>query len=254
MDEAFLAAVAKTADTSFDASKPKIAERRSGSAKTGFYRPGERSDRGAPFKVTPTKCPNYNGPPSGRTGNAAEKRSAWQLQEEYLAGRLGKNEEENSRLWKTAKWFDRHVRIATLPAHAVKGLNLYVDGWHDVIAPANKEPEDELPDYGNGVEYEPLNINERDKKQLLLKLPDDYELARLIDYLNECDQIAKIDENKLAREAEPRPVQIDLPGPIDRQESGKIVRMLKLGMRSLWYPVKAAIIDHATMTALGKTI
>jgi hypothetical protein len=230
-----------------------IAARRSGSAKTGFYRPGERSDSGAPFEVSPTKCPAYTGPPSGRDPTADEKHGAWQLEEEYLAGRLGKNEEENGRLWNTAKWIDRHLRIATTPANATKPVNLLLEGWKEAISHANKEPEDELPVYGNGVEYEPLNIDKRDKNQLLLKLPDDYELARLVDYFNECDHLAKIDENKLASDADPLPVQIDSPGPIGRQESIKVVRMLMLGMRSLWQPVKAAIVDHSTMTAIGKT-
>jgi hypothetical protein len=41
--EDLILAVNKIADTSFDASKTTIAERRSGSAKAGFYRPGERA-------------------------------------------------------------------------------------------------------------------------------------------------------------------------------------------------------------------
>ena len=242
----------------------KIAKRRSGSDHVGFYRPdtdcegGERAKclldiKGHPPVIENEPSVQYNGPPTGRSATDDEKRGAWQLQTEYLEGRLGKNEEENCRLWNTAKWIDRHLRIATMPAHAVKTLNLHVDGWDDVVDLANKEPEDDLPPYEHGLGYEKLNIDERDKQQLLLKLPDDYELAKLVDYFNECDKLAKIDANKLARDADPLPVRIDLPGPIDRQESIKIIRMLKLGMRSLWYPVRAAIVDHATMTALGKT-
>ena len=121
MDSEFIEAINATADTSFDASAAppppvptpvtfganRIAERRSGSTRTGFYRPGERSEDGAPFEVTPTKCPKYSGAPSGRKPTDEEKRGVWQLQAEYVEGRLGKNGEENNRLWNTAKWIDR---------------------------------------------------------------------------------------------------------------------------------------------------
>ena len=127
--------VDRIADTSFDASDiaPKtktfgtntIAERRSGSAVKAFYRPGERPDDGAPFTPT-TTIPKYSGPPSGRVPTDDEKRGSWQLQEEYLAGRLGKNEEENGRFWNTATWMDKLLRIATKPAEALPPLNIYV--------------------------------------------------------------------------------------------------------------------------------
>jgi hypothetical protein len=45
--------------------------------------------------VEPEVRPMYLGPPSGRIPTPDEKRCAWQLREEYLAGRLGKNGEEN---------------------------------------------------------------------------------------------------------------------------------------------------------------
>jgi hypothetical protein len=125
MDD-LLEAVDKIANTSFDATATdtfganRIAERRSGSAIKGFYRPGERDRNGAPFEVTPTKCPKYHGPPSGRAPTETETRVAWPLQNEYLADRLGKDRVENCRLWDTVKWVDRIYRIATLPKNATK--------------------------------------------------------------------------------------------------------------------------------------
>src|SRR5258706_5169934 len=168
-------AVDKIADTSFNATDTfganNIAKRPSGSATKGFYRPGERDQNGAPFKVTPTKCPKYSGPPSGRAPTNEEKRGAWQLQDEYLAGRLGKNGEENSRLWNTAKWIDRLCRIVTMPAEAVKTLNLSADDWSEVADP------DEIIE-GFGVKR--VKIDEPDKERLALKLSD-YDLVCLMD-------------------------------------------------------------------------
>ncbi len=244
-------AVDKIADTSFNATDTfganTIATRPSGSATTGFYRygnrSGERSENGAPFEVSPTKCPKYPGPPSGRAPTNEEKRGAWQLQDEYLAGRLGKNGEENSRLWNTAKWIDRLYRIATIPAEAVKTLNLSAGDWVDVA-----NPEEISEGFGVGR----VKIDERDKERLALKLSD-HDLACLVDYIKDSDELAKIDINDLVRDADPLPERIDLPGPIERQEAIKIVRMLMVGMRSLWHPVKRSITDHATMKSLGKT-
>ena len=54
---------------------PRILSRRSGSATAGFL-DCERKP------VEPEVRPVYPGPPSGRTGNAAEKRGAWQLEDE----------------------------------------------------------------------------------------------------------------------------------------------------------------------------
>jgi hypothetical protein len=240
-------AVDKIADTSFNATDTfganNIAKRPSGGSAKGFYRPGERDQNGAPFKVSPTKCPKYPGPPSGRAPTNEEKRGAWQLQDEYLAGRLGKNGEENSRLWNTAKWIDRLCRIATMPAEAVKTLNLSAGDWVEVA-----HPEEISEGFGVGR----IKIDERDKERLALKLSD-YDLACLVDDIKDCDELAKTDINKLVRNADPLPERIDLPGPIERQEAIKIVRMLMVGMRSLWHPVKRSITDHATMKSLGKT-
>ena len=47
--------------------------------------------------------------------------------------------------------------------------------------------------------------------------------------------------------------QVDFPSSDQRVESGKIIRMLRLGMRCFWHPVISAIADHATMASLGKT-
>ena len=187
--------------------------------------------------------PQYLGPQSGRAGTDEERRGAWQLQEEYLAGRLGKNDEDNSRLWNTAKWIDRHFRVATMPAKAAKTLNVFADDLKDAI---------NVDDLIDGFGVERVIIDERDKERLALKLSD-YDLSRLVDDFKECDKLAKININKLVRNAYPLPERIDLPGPNDRQESIKILRMLMVGMRSLWYPVKRSIVDHATMKSLGKT-
>jgi hypothetical protein len=261
MDD-LIAAVDRIADTSFDASKVDapntrtfganlIASRRSGSVKEGFYRPGERGKSYGPpfFEPSTEPLPNYFRVHC--TPNDDDKRGAWQLQEEYLAVRLGKNAEENSRLWNTAIWVDRLVRIATMPVQAMKSLNLYVDNKQDVFS-ADYEDDEAFPDEKNeGFEFTRVKIYE--EKELRALNLSDYDLVRLADEFNESDKLAAIDVNKLARGANPLPEQADLPSPIVRVESGKIIRMLMLGMRSLWHPVIRAIADHATMKSLGTT-
>jgi hypothetical protein len=255
MDD-LIEAVNKIADTSFDATAAYIAKRPSGSTMTGFYRPGERSENGAPFEVSPTKCPKYIGLPSGRTPSNEEKRGAWQLQAEYLEGRLGKNDEENSRNWNTATWIDRLIRTATMPAEAVKGSNLYTDTFHEVTDPIGDDPNDDPADENEEYEVEKPEVDRRRDKNgndpLAIEISD-YDLVMLWDYFKECDYLAKIDVNKLAGKSDPLPQRIELPGPIERQEAIKILRILMLGMRLLWHPVIRSIVNHATMNSLGKT-
>jgi hypothetical protein len=303
MDDDFIEAINATADTSFDAgvpvqlidanvptncngdpitcpvvlgllAKPRFFERRSGSATTGFidgeYRSGESEVR-----------PMYLGPPSGRAPTAEEKRGAYHLQTEYLEGRLGKNTEENSRLWNTAIWIDRLNRIATTPAEALPPLNIYAgdkisQSTEGTGAPTG--PDDEASDKaGNeGVEFESITVdaNSESDARWWKRLPDgsmcamdedgttrrldiktdDYGLLRLIDAIKDIDDLANIDVNDLMRESPPLLPQTDFPDALDRAEAGKILRMLKLGMRSLWRPVIRAIADQATMTSLGKTL
>jgi hypothetical protein len=297
MDDEFIEAVEKIADTSFDAgvpvqlidanvptncngdpitcpvvlsllAKPRFAIRRSGSATTGFL-DGERKLDGAPFKVT-TTCPEYLGQPSGRIPTDHEKRGAWQLQEEYLEGRLGKNEEENGRNWNTATWMDKLLRIASMPAEALPPLNIYVgdkisQSTEGTGAPTG--PDDEAPDEaGNeGIEFESIYVDhEADNERSMCVMDDDgttrrldikidgYDLLRLIDEIEDIDALANIDVKKLALTAYPLPEQIDFPSPDERAHASKIVHMLMVGMRSLWHPVIRAIADHATMTSLGQ--
>jgi hypothetical protein len=253
-------AVKTIADTGFDATR--IAKRPSLSAKKGFYRPGERPDDGAPFTPT-TTIPKYGGPPSGRSPSNEEKRGAWQLQEEYLAGRLGKNEEENGRLWNTVKWINRHHVVTKTLAEALPPLNMCVA---DKLSQSTEGtgsltgPDDEAPDEAEneGIELESINVCQADKSgntkvmgeaettyRLDIKT-DGHDLLRLIDALEEIDKPAKdVDVPLLPQTA--------FPSSDQRAESGKIIRMLILGMRSLWHPVIRAIADHASMKPLGKT-
>jgi hypothetical protein len=276
IEDELVEAVHANVDPSFDASTPvksfganRVAARRSGSERTGFYRPGERAAQdGAPFEVLPTKCPQYSGPPSGRVPTNDEKRGAWHLQHEYLATRLGKNEEENSRLWNTAKWIDRLYRIATTPAEAISPFNIYVADaiLQDTGAPSG--PDDESPDAkpeNEGVKFERIIVGKADSTRSMKVMDkdgvtrrleigtDDFTLLRLVDELDECDALAKIDINDLAGKPDPLPEQIDFPGPIERQTAIKLIRMLMVGMGPLWHPVIRAIADHVTMNSLGKS-
>jgi hypothetical protein len=279
MDDEFLDAIGKTADTSFDASVPadddanctgtRCAKRPSGIEAKGFI-DGERKGERIPFEVMPTRCPPYLGPPTGRVGSADEKRGAYHLQDEYLAGRLGKNEYENGRLWNTAKWIELHYRIFTLPAEALPPFNIYVCDEISQSTEGTGAPtglDDEAPDpkdENEGVGFESINVGEADSersmcvkdedgttRRLEIKA-DDYAVLRLADALEEIDKLAKIDVNKLMREVPPLP-QIDSPDLDQRVESDKIIRMLMVGMRTLWHPVIRAIADRVTMKSLGKS-
>ncbi|WP_072817777.1 hypothetical protein [Bradyrhizobium erythrophlei] len=247
--------------------KPLFAERRSGIA-TKTFLPGESKRDGVPFKASPA-IP-YLGPPKHREPNDRQRRGAWQLQEEYLKDRLGRNKEENSRLWNTAIWIDRHYRVLMTPAKALPPLNIYVG---DKISQSREGtgaptgPDDEAPDEAanEGFEFESINVGDEGGKsgmrvmdehgttrRLEIKA-DDYSVIRLLDALNEIDDRSKIDVSGLIREAPPLLPQTDFPSSDQRAESGQIVRMLKLEMRSLWHPVIRAIAHHATMSSLGKT-
>lgn len=265
MDNEFIEAINATADTSFD---PRIAKRPSGSTKTAFWS-GERDKRGPPFETTPHKCPPYLGKPSGRVPNDEEKRGARHLENEYLAGRLGKNEAENGRLWNTVKWIAHHNRIATLPSEALPPFNNYVP---DAIAQDTGAPigfDDEAPDEkqeNEGVEFQCINVGEADSPNSMKVMDDDgvthrleikvddYDVLRLADQLDECDETSEIDASELVRKNLPLPERTDFPSdPNDFIESGKIIRILMLGMRTLWTPVIRAIEDGVTMNSLGKS-
>jgi hypothetical protein len=293
MDDAFLDAINKTVDASFDASAPtiradtsfnatdtrtfganRIAERRSGSSRVGFLRPGERKNcmldgDDNPYPIETEPLPKYFR--MRCTPSDEDKRGAWQLQEEYLAGRLGKNAEENSRNWNTIKWIDKHYRVVRTPAEALPPLNIYVgdkisQSTEGTGAPTG--PDDESPDeVGNkGFEFESINVGDAEQlpegsikvmdeagttHRLDIKA-DDYALLRLIDAFEEIDDSAKIGVNDLMREGPPVLPQADFPSDDQRVESGKIIRMLMVGMRTLWSPVIRAIASHADMKSLSQ--
>ena len=132
---------------------------------------------------------------------------------------------------------DTIIRTATTPAEAVKSLNLCTDGWSDAFSPDYKDYQ-AFPDEKNeGFGVTRFKVDKRDQKEIAVKLSE-FDLVRLKDSFEEFDKSEAIDINRLIGKVSPLPRRTDLPGPIERQEAGKIMRMLMLGMRSLWYPVK----------------
>jgi hypothetical protein len=283
-DDLIIEAVNRIADTSFDASaptntdtsvptncngdritcpvvlnllaKPRFFPRPSGSKARGFL-DGERKS------VEPEIRPKYLGPPSGRIPTDDEKRGAWYLQSEYLAGRLGKDEQENARNWNTVIWINKHHTVTRTPAEALPPLNIYVG---DKISQSTKGTgaptglDDEAPDKaGNkGEEYEQINIDvdpynrrgmrvmDEDGTTHSLEIKtDDYTVLRLMDALEEIDDLAAINIDDLGAPILP---QTDFPIADQRAESGKIILILMTQMRTLWQP--GAIADHATMASL----
>jgi hypothetical protein len=249
MDAEFLDAIDKTADTSFDASAPTNS--------TG----------------KPITCPVVLnlGPPSGRAGNDDEKRGAWQLQTEYLTLRLGKDAQENGRLWNTVLWINKHYVVTRTPAEAMPSLNIYVP---DPISQSTGAPtglDDEAPDpkdENEGIRVTNINFAATDKLERPIVTGFDkkgksriyaldinasgYDLLRLVDELNEIDKLAALDIDDLVREAPPLLPQADFPDAEQRAESTKIILILMTQMRTLWHPVISAIDDHATMASLAR--
>ncbi|MCK1284680.1 hypothetical protein IVB41_12200 [Bradyrhizobium sp. 44] len=221
----------------------QIAERRSGSNVPGFYRPGERAEDGVPFDVEPEKPPPYHGPP---VDHATDKISrTWYLQEEYFAGRLGDHLNENGRNWATAQWLDRIYSTATLPANATATQNFLTGvAQKDEGAVEGDFAYDEEPTAG---ETEELNFDKKDKRKLRIDVPD-FQLSQLIDACEELDEVAKLDASKLAR----RVPSLPTPDQLDRAEAQKLLRMIIVGTRSLWWPLKRAMFHNATMKSLGK--
>lgn len=210
---------------------PLVAKRRSGSARVSFYRPGERPIGGTWFEAKTESRPKYRGPPSGRAPSDEEKRVNWPLQNEYLNDRLGKDKVENSKLWDTAKWIDKIHRIAMTPKDAVRaGLATTPPGEFVYSA-------DDTADY-NAIESVPIRA---------------LDVLRILEEVEEREAAAKLNVDKLLRDAGPRPIRIDLPSVYDRAKANKIMLMLRLGMRTLWSPVKLAIVDHEEMYRLGLT-
>jgi hypothetical protein len=214
-DEEFLTAIGNSADLSFDPEreyhyaapinpmngrqitcpvliaaivKDRIAKRPSKIKAEGFI-PGERPANREPFDAAPAKPfetirifrrQHRHQPPSGRTPTADERNGAWQLQEEYKAGRLGEDTEENSRNWNIALWIDKNYRAATMPADAARTLDVDGLGTSDWRKTANA---DEISE-AFGVEK--LEIHGLDKKWQLLNVQD-ATLVRLINALDKDD-------------------------------------------------------------------
>jgi hypothetical protein len=206
MDSEFIEAINTTADTSFDVTKTfgrnEIAKRPSGIVANGFRRPGERAECWLDRNNNPPEITNEPLPKYFRmhcTPNDEDKRGAWQLQAEYLEGRLGKNEEENGRLWNTVLWINKHYRVWRTPAEALPPLNIYVgdkisQSTEGTGAPAG--PDDEAPDEveNEGFEFESINVGEADEQRNMMCVmgkdgttyrleikTDDYAVMRLID-------------------------------------------------------------------------
>jgi hypothetical protein len=188
------------------------------------------------------------------------------LQQEHFAGRLGKDEEENIRNWNTVKWIDKHYRVTKTPAEALPSLNIYIgdegsqgtDGTGAATGPDDESPDD---NENKGFEFESINVGEADSERGMCVMDedgttrrlevktDDYGVLRLIDALEEIDELAAINIDDLAPSLLP---QTDFPSSDQRAESGKIIRILLVGMRTLWPPVIRAIASHADMKSLGQ--
>ena len=166
-------------------------------------------------------------PITARPANDNELR--FPLHVEYLAERLGKNEEENGRNWDTAMWFDGIYRAAMLPDRSLGPLH-----WFSSGAEFASEDMDRFS-ATHVIPPEVVSVlNLLDRVERIRRKQRGYDLVGI----HEC-----------STDRDPRsPTGVEV-----RSDASKKLRLLQAGMRGLWKPVKQAIVDHAEIWTLGIT-
>lgn len=169
-------------------------------------------------------------PITGRPVNDNEKGLPWPLYDEYVAERLGKDIVENSKNWATVIWLDRIFQMALLPDRAIGPVHWFTSGMSDEERSDGYETENVVPPNVDAV----LHILGAAKKARL----------KAQGYKN---KEVGVHEASAGRNPElPTGVEI-------RVDTTKILRLLQIGMRALYEPVKHAIVDHTEMWKLGIT-
>lgn len=164
----------------------------------------------------------------GRPANDNEQRTPWPLYDEYVAERLGRDAVTNSKNWNTAVWIDRIYRVATLPEEAL-GPSHWI---------ASTLSEEELDG------YEPAEIVPPEATAYLSMIA---EMERIKRVARGYDLVGTHEASSSNDPTLPTGVEI-------RADANKILRLLMVGMRGLWKPVKRAIIDHVEMWKLAQGV
>jgi hypothetical protein len=167
------------------------------------------------------------GEAKARPANDNEQRTPWPLYDEYVAERLGSDAFTNSRNWNTAIWIDRIYKIAMLPEEALGPPHWISSGLSD----------DELD------RYEPTEVVPKEAVSLLSMIA---EVERIKRAERGYDLVGIHEASASADPTLPTGVEV-------RADANKILRLLMVGMRGLWKPVKCAIVDHSEMWKLGIT-
>lgn len=163
-------------------------------------------------------------PITARAANDNEKGKPWPLYDEYVAERLGKDANDNSKNWNTAIWIDGIYQAAMLPDRALGPVH-WISGGLDDYELSGYEQTEVIP------------------AEALAFL----QIVEAVKGLNRGGEEVPIHEAR--GDVDPR-----LPTGVEiRCDASKKLRLLQAGMRGLWKPVKQAIVDQAEMWTLGIT-
>jgi len=166
-------------------------------------------------------------PLTARAANDNEKGTPWPLYDEYVAERLGRDAYANSKNWNTAMWIDKIYAIAMLPPIAL-GPPHWVSSALCAEALDGYKAESVIPPEAVAL----LSVIEK--------------IERIKRKEIGCDPVGTHEVSTSKDTRLPTGVEI-------RADANKILRLLQVGMRGLWRPVKLAIVDHVEIWTLGIT-
>jgi hypothetical protein len=169
------------------------------------------------------------GATTGRPANDNEKGTPWPLYDEYVAERLGKDAYANSKHWNTAMWIDGIYNMAMLPDRSLGPLH-----W-----------------FSSGADFASEEIDGYSATHVIPP-----EVVSVLNLLDGVERIRRkrrgyelVGTHETSADRDPRaPTGVEV-----RSDASKKLRMLQVGMRGLWTPVKQAIVDHTELWKIGIT-
>jgi hypothetical protein len=183
------------------------------------------------ISIVESRLPSSNlgigAPITGHPANDSEKGKPYPLYTEYVEGRLGKDAYANSKHWNTALWIYDTYSTAMLPDRSLGPLHWFSSG-------ADKDIDQDTPCCSMENIVPPSTVSVLNILAALKRV----EQSRLKKqgYKNKT-----VGTHEASSSKDPR-----LPTGVEvRCDASKKLRLLQIGMRGLWKPVKQAVIDQA---------